>query len=109
MPLSSGLVDTSDEDVGTESSDDSDDDEPSTSTPLIHVGDLFLILSLGFKQGRVGFQLEEKVGEVDGKENDGGTSRKDQETSERAVGWVWCAILKELEEVLGIVQFGCVV
>jgi hypothetical protein len=97
MPLSSGLVDTSDKDIGTEGSDNSDDDEPSTSTPLIHVGDLFLILSLGFKQGRVGFQLEEKVGEVDGKENDGCTSRKDQETSERAVGWVWCAILKELE------------
>ena len=97
MPLSSGLVDTSNQNVGTESSDNSDDDEPSTSTPLIHVGDLFLILSLGLKQSRVGFQLEEKVGEVDGKENDGGTSRKDQETSERAVGWVWCAILKELE------------
>jgi hypothetical protein len=97
MPLSSGLVDTSNQNVGTESSDNSDDDEPSTSTPLIHVGDLFLILSLGLKQSRVGFQLEEKVGEVDGKEDNGGTSRKDQETSERAVGWVWCAILKELE------------
>lgn len=97
MPLSSGLVDTSNKDIGAESSDNSNDDEPSTSTPLIHVGDLFLILSFGLKQGRVGLQLEEQVGEVDGKENDGGTSRKDQETSERAVGWVWCAILKELE------------
>jgi hypothetical protein len=97
MPLGSGLVDTSNQDIGTESGDDSDDDEPSTSTPLIHVGDLFLILSFGFKQGRVRFQLEEKVGEVDGEKDNGGTSRKDQKTSERAIGWVWCSILKELE------------
>jgi hypothetical protein len=109
MPLSSGLVDTSDKDIGTESSDNSDNDEPSTSTPLIHVGNLLLILSLGLKQGRVGLQLEEQVGEVDGKEDNGGTSRKDQETSEGAVGWVGCSVLKELEEVLGIVQLGCVV
>ena len=97
MPLSGSLVDTSNEDIGAESSDDSDDNEPSTSTPLIHIGDLLFILSLGFKQGRVGLQLEEKVGEVDGKEDDGGTSREDQETSKGAVGWIRCSVLKELE------------
>ena len=95
--MSSSLVDTSNEDIGTESSDNSDDDEPSTSTPLVHVRNLFLILSLGLKQGRVGLQLEEKVGEVDGKEDNGGTSRKDQKTSEGVVGWVGCSVLKELE------------
>lgn len=76
MPLSSSLVDTSNKDVGTESGDDSDDNEPSTGTPLIHVGNLLLILSLGFEQGRVRLQLEEQVGEVDREEDDGGTSGK---------------------------------
>jgi hypothetical protein len=109
MPLSSGLVDTSDKDIGTESSDNSDNDEPSTSTPLIHVGNLLLILSLGLKQGRVGLQLEEQVGEVDGEEDDGGTSGKDQKTFERAVGWIRRTILKELHQFLGVVELGSVV
>lgn len=94
MPLSSSLVDTSNQDVGTESGDDSDDNEPSTSTPLIHVGNLLLILSLGFEQGRVRLQLEEQVGEVDREEDDGCTSGKNQKTAERVVGWVWRSVLE---------------
>ena len=97
MPLSCGLVDTSDQDVGTKGSDNSNNDKPSSSTPLIHVRDFFLILSLSFKQGGMRFQLEEKVGEVDGKEDNGGTSREDQKTSKGVVGWVGCSVLKELE------------
>lgn len=114
MPFGGSLIDAANQDIGAKRGDKCDDDEPSPSTPLVHVGNLLLFLSFGFKQGRVSSQLEKQVGEVDGKQDDRGATREDEETFERRVGRVGSAIFHERQQSLldagiRIVHFGCVV
>lgn len=53
VPFFSSLVDTADQNVGTKGCNDGDDYKPYSCTVLIHVGNLFLLLALLFKQGSV--------------------------------------------------------
>lgn len=114
VPFLGGFIDTSDQDIGAKGGNDGNDNEPDSSTVLIHVGDFFLFVALLLEQGSVRSKLEVQIGNVDGKEDDGCASGKDQETSERSIRWVGSAILEQvLQGLLGlgtdIAQLGSVV
>lgn len=49
-PLGRSLINAGHQDVRAECRDDRDEDEPSTRGPLVHLGDLFVLVLLGFEE-----------------------------------------------------------
>ena len=79
MPGLSRLVDASNQNIGTEGRDHSDNHEPNAGTPQIHLRRLCFFSGLfSFEKMGVGMELEDQVSDVGEKENDGRAARQEE-------------------------------
>ena len=102
MPLLGGLVNATDQNIGGESGDNSNDAQPDGRAPLVHGRGLLLVL-LGLKEIGVSAELEDKVSEVSKEEQNGGSAGKREQAGKRGVVR-WSRFTSSIEPTAGLVR-----